>query len=49
MLQQANLRISTDKPDAFPWVNLLTTETAKFRPAGRIQYFTMIYSSFKMQ
>jgi len=28
-----NLRVSTNEPDALPWINLLTTETAKFRPA----------------
>jgi hypothetical protein len=39
---EANLRISTDKPDAFPWIDLLTTETAKFRPANRRQYLIMI-------
>ena len=30
-----NLRVSTNEPDALPWINLLTTETAKFRPARR--------------
>jgi hypothetical protein len=31
----SNLRISTNKPDAFPRIDLLATEAAEFRPARR--------------